>query len=131
MNKEGTDVVGIIYEEGETPDIYQVYGSRLIDTQSMYYGDVKVGEMMDTTLTMGNLKLKLTKDGKVSGRYDETVVEDGVEYPYSEAYGGNYTVDGEFMELYLNGDVAKFLIIDNEDENVADGVASLYYEKIS
>lgn len=128
--KDGVVYVGMIFQEGEEPDIYQLCGSRLIDTQSIYYGDVKVGEPFDSELRMGNMTLTLSKNGKVSGRYTEKVVEDGVEYPYSEAYGGSYTVDGDRMKLTLNGDEANFVIFDYEDENIMGGIASLYYERI-
>ena len=130
-NKDGVDIVAIIFEKNQQPDIYQVYNSKLLDTKSIYHGDVSIGQTFDGTLTMGNLKLTLSKSGKVNGRYDEKVVQDGVEIPYAEAYGGSYTVDGEYMDLTLNGDKAKFLIFDYEDEKIPDGIASLYYEKIN
>jgi len=130
-NANGIEVVGLVFPNTDTPYIYQVYGNRLVDTSSIYKGEVVTGETFDSSLTLGNMTVNLKKNGKAEGRFAQVIEQDGQTVPYDEAYGGRYTVDGEFIDLTLGGETTRFLLLDYNSETIPDGMASLYYEKIN
>lgn len=129
-NKNGLDIIGLVFQNSSDPYIYQVYGSRLIDTTAVYTGDVEIGKPFDSVMTLGDMRITLKENGKAEGRFRQVIEQDGMSLPYDEAYGGSYTVDGEFIDLTLNGEASRFILMDYEDENIPDGMASLYYEKL-
>lgn len=130
-DKDGIKIAGLMFRNTDEPYVYQVYGSYLVDTTSIYTGDVVIGQTFDSTLTLGNMTVTLKKNGKAEGRFRQTVEQDGQSIPYDEAYGGSYTVDGEHISLTLGGETSRFLIMDYDDPSIPDGMASLYYEKIN
>ncbi len=129
--KDGLDIIGLVFQNSSEPYIYQVYGSRLVDTSAVYTGEVEIGKPFNSVMTMGDMRITLKDNGKAEGRFKQVIEQDGMEIPYDEAYGGSYTVDGEHINITLGGDTTSFLLMDYEDENIPDGMASLYYEKLN
>ena len=129
--KNGIQIAGLVFQNSSEPYIYQVYGTRLVDTSSIYTGEVEIGKNFDSKLTLGNMTVTLKENGKAEGRFKQVIEQDGQSIPYDEAYGGSYSVDGEHIVLTLGGESTRFLLMDYEDENIPDGMASLYYEKIN
>ena len=125
--------MGLVLSDEKTPQIYLVCSDRLIDeTKACFLGEVPDSKRFNATFTSGNLTLEFSDDGSVDGEYTETVKEDGVEYPRTEAYSGSYNRDGEYLNIVLNGADARYLIFetDNEKSEIkVKGFASRYYLK--
>ena len=115
-------------------EIYQVYDSYLIDTASAYFGHVQRSAAFESVFTMENEKgkmvIEIKEDGRASGEFVDTN-EESENYGLKYMFGGTYKVDGEFMNISLNGATTKFVMFDyNLTEGDTDsGIASIFYRK--
>ena len=106
-----------------------------MDVKSLYYGKIEKSSSFDTTLICesptGKLTLDLDKNGNARGNFidtNEKSENNGVTF----ALKGSYSIDGEFIDITLNGAHTRFLMFDYgvEDTDNDSGMASIYFEKI-
>ena len=132
--KGDVELVSMGFDGGTSIEMYQVYNSYLIDTASVYFGHVQNLPAFQSVFTMENEKgkmvIEINDDGKASGEFIDTN-EDSENYGLKYMFGGNYTVDGEFMNITLNSATTKFIMFDyNLTEGDTDsGIASIFYRK--
>lgn len=129
--EDGVIHMGLVVPDEKTPQIYLVCRDKLIDeNKACFLGEVPDTRTFDATFKAGNFTLEFSADGTIDGEYTETVKEDGVEYPRTEAYSGSYKKDGDYLDIVLNGADARYLIFENETSEVkVQGFASRYYIK--
>lgn len=130
LKKGEVAYISIGFPDNDQPTIYQVYGSYLIDTRSLYVGKIDKDFSSDSDLISvdGKMTLKLKKDGKAEGIYNENS-KSSESLPI--VYSGLYSVNGDRLSVTLSGDTSEFLVYDYGMENTDkdSGIASIFYEK--
>ena len=130
----GIELVAVGLSGRSEVSVYQVSGSYLIDTKSVYFGEIEKTPFFDTTLTCesstGKVTLVLDKSGKAKGEFvdtDEKSANNGLTLDLR----GSYTTNGDFIDITLNTVTTRFLTFDyNSKEFDKDsGMASIYFEK--
>lgn len=125
-----TVTVGVQGEQ-KTRD-YLKCGDVLIDTtEAVFWGEIPDGSKFDLTLTDGVMEFKFKKDGTVSAVYSDKGDAATNTAPWSEAYSGQYQRNGDYLDIVLNGNHARYLVFKNTDNPSAPlmGIASRYYIK--
>ncbi len=132
-SSDGTVHMGLVLPDEKTPQLYLICDGALIDEQSaLFIGEVPDAKYFDKEYEAGGLTLTFSSDGSVDGEYTEMVKEDDVEYPFVEAYRGEYARNGEYLDIMLNGADARYYIFSNTKINAGlNGFAARYYIKNS
>ncbi len=132
--KSGIELLAVGLSEKSAVSIYQVSGSYIMDTKSVYFGEIEKAPFFNTTLInespLGKLTLELDETGRAEGEFIDTN-EKSENYGLTYALRGSYTKDGDFIDIVLNSAKTRFLTFDyNSDEIDKDsGMASIYFEK--
>ena len=130
----GIELVAVGLSGRSEVSVYQVSGSYLMDTKSVYFGEIEKTPFFDTTLVCesptGNMKIVLDKTGKAKGEFTDTN-EKSANNGVTLDLRGSYTTDGDFIDITLNTVTTRFLTFDyNSDKFDKDsGMASIYFEK--
>lgn len=125
-----TVTVGVQGEQ-KTRD-YLKCGDVLVDTtEAIFWGEIPAEDTFDLKLTDGVLEFTFKKDGTVNAVYSDKGDAATDTAPWSEAYSGQYRKNGDFLDIVLNGNHARYIIFKNTDNPSAPlmGIASRYYIK--
>ena len=60
------------------------------------------------------------------------ITEEGVEFPYTEIYSGEYRKNGQYMDIMLNGSTARYIIFSaetNDPQRPVSGIAARYFTR--
>ncbi len=133
--KGSAELVAIGFEKASEPKVYQIFNNHLIDMNSLYFGHVYNKEAFDTTLVSahetGTMTINLTSNKKAKAEFEDTNKE-SENYGLKYAYSGSYRVDGEFIDIELNGAQTRFVMFDYKinDSDTDSGIASIFYTKV-
>jgi len=130
---DGVVHMGLILPKEKKPQIYMVCDGVLVDeSKACFFGEVPDTNTFDAEFNTQGFTLEFEKDGTVDGLYTEMKVENGVEYPYKEAYSGKYRRSGNYLDIMLNNSPARYYIFENsiaKTDKKLTGLASRYYVK--
>ncbi len=130
----GIELVAVGLSGRSEVSVYQMSGSYLMDTKSVYFGEIEKAPFFDTTLvcesSTGKLKIVLDKAGKAKGEFIDTN-EKSPNNGMTLDLRGSYTTDGDFIDITLNTVTTRFLTFDYNSKNLNkdSGMASIYFEK--
>jgi len=133
-SEEGIIHMGCGVEGAQTPGIFMLCDGYLVDVtgSAVLYGIIPKEDTFDCKLTDGNLTFTFNKDGTLDAEYTEMVTEEGVEFPYTEIYSGEYRKNGQYMDIMLNGSTARYIIFSaetNDPQRPVSGIAARYFTK--
>ncbi len=130
----GIVLLAVGFQDNSAVSIYQVSGSYIMDTKSVYFGEIEKTSFFDTTLVCesptGKMTIELDKSGKAKGEFIDTN-EKSETNGATLAFKGSYTTDGDFIDITLNGASTRFLTFDYNSKafDKDSGMASVYFEK--
>ena len=133
--KDGVDFLAVGIDGKQEVILYQKSGTYLMDVKSLYYGEIEKSPAFDTTLinesAIGKMTLELDSKGVARGNFLDNN-ENSENYGVNFALKGTYNVDGDFINITLNGAMTRFLMFDYgmKDADRDSGMASVYFEKI-
>ena len=131
---DGIPFIVLAVEGKESPVTYQVYNSYIFDTSSAYNGYVADDGYFDSVFVMSDdkasMQITLSSDGSASAEFVDTNPEsenNGTTY----AMSGKYTVNGDYLDITLNGSTSRFLKFKFQTSENAEvsGIASVFFLK--
>lgn len=132
--EEGIVHMGYGIEGAQNMGMFMVCEGNLIDVTSsaVLFGKLPPEDTFDGEFTDGNLTFTFKQDGTLEAEYTENVTEEGITFPYTEMYRGEYHRDGMYMDILLNGSTSRYITFNLKTKDPAkpvSGIAAKYFVK--